>query len=183
MGSQLSPAEWISCRLAKMQQDEHAMSSLPSSRIFVEIISTLAVVLGLVFVGIELRHANNLAQSEAMNSLNEMIIELNTSKYSAPASTDLWANYYSGRTGTGAELSPSDREILGSNLMSWMTLYEAAWKYYDTGILGEEEFLGYIKGACDELALSELNSEVWTQNKALFTPDYVKELESTCEGP
>ena len=158
------------------------MSSLPFPRIFVEIISTLAVVLGLVFVGIELRHANNLAQSEAMNSLNEMIIELNTSKYSAPASSDLWADYYSGHVGTGVELSPGDREILVSNLLSWMTLYEAAWKYYETGILGKEEFLGYIEGACDELALSELNSEVWGQNKSLFTSGYVRELESTCEG-
>ena len=39
-------------------------------------------------------------------------------------------------------LSPSDREILAVNLISWMTLYEAAWKYHENGILKEREFAG-----------------------------------------
>ena len=158
------------------------MPPLIPSRIFVDVISSLAVLLGLVFVGLELRHANKLAQAEAVNSLNGMIVELNISKYGAPASKDLWANYYSGRIGTGADLSPGDREILVASLFSWMTLYEAAWKYHETGILQEEEFVGYIEGACDELTLSELSREVWGQNKTLFTPGYVKEIENTCEA-
>ena len=157
------------------------MQSLIPSRSVVDVISSFAILLGLVFVGLELRHANNLAQAEAVNSLNGMIVELNISKYAAPASKDLWANYYSGRLGTAADLSPSDREILTANFFSWMTLYEAAWKYHETGILQEQELVGYIEGACDELALSELNMETWVQNKSLFTPGYVKQLEEACK--
>ena len=155
------------------------MRSVLLSRV-VEIVSSGAVVLGLVFVGLELRHANRLAESESVNSLNGMIVELNMSKYAAPASKNLWADYYSGGLEAGTGLAPSDREILVNNFFSWMTLYEAAWKYHDTGILGDEEFVGYIEGACDELSLGEFNREVWAESKRLFTPGYVDQVETTC---
>ena len=159
------------------------MSKTPLTRVSLEVISASAVLLGLLFVGLELRHANKLAESEAVNSLNGMIVELNMAKYEAPASEGLWANYFLGQPFDETNLSPSDLEILGTNLISWMSLYEAAWKYYETGILKEGEFAGYIEGACDELARGEFAKEFWKQNKSLFTEGYVQKLEATCTNP
>tara|TARA_R110002096_G_scaffold378252_1_gene572206 strand:+ start:1539 stop:1808 length:270 start_codon:yes stop_codon:yes gene_type:complete len=80
-------------------------------RTTLEALSTIGVVLGLIFVGLELRHSNNLSQAEALISLNGLTITMEMSKYEMPTSDDLWVRFRDGKLDNDDDISPKDEEI------------------------------------------------------------------------
>lgn len=91
-----------------------------------EIIGVIAVVLSLVFVGFELRHANRLAEAEAIQTINEMIAEkLNSTTSSQWAMERIAA----------ASDQTVDEMGFRYERISWMNIYEAAWTSFDNGII------------------------------------------------
>ena len=77
-------------------------------RTTLEALSTIGVVLGLIFVGLELRHSNNLSQAEALISLNGLTITMEMSKYEMPTSDDLWVRFRDGKLDNDDDISPKD---------------------------------------------------------------------------
>jgi hypothetical protein len=150
------------------------------SRATLEVISALGIVLGLVFVGLELRHANSLAQADALISLNETTATIVLAKYEAPASDQLWALYSEGGISDGKELSPQDREILTSYWTALINVYEAAWKFRQTGILGDEEVNPYLLDLCNVFSRSRLSTEFWLDSRGFYSPSFVVDAEGAC---
>lgn len=61
------------------------------------------------------------------------------SRHGLPASDDFWVRYEEGNLNEVGDLSPINLTILESYLTVIVNLQEAAWKYHDTGILGDAE--------------------------------------------
>ena len=156
------------------------MSTNNTIRAALEAASAIGVILGLIFVGLELRHSNNLSQAEALLSLNGLTITMEMSKYNMPASDDLWVRVGAGTIDDKKNLSPMDQNVLSTYYTMLINLTESAWKFRDTGILGEAETEGYLKAACDILSQNDLSKKFWYRKRANFTLKFVAELEENC---
>lgn len=156
------------------------MPTQSTTRIVVDVLTALSVVLGLVFVGLELRHANNLARADALNSINALYLELNYAKYEAPASTGLWAAYYAGELEGKESLPPEDYEAIENFISGFMTVFESAWQYHSRGIIGDEEFDGYLRGLCSEFSQAPFLPEVWRTQRHAYSAGAIAEGERAC---
>jgi hypothetical protein len=150
-----------------------------NARVFLETASALGVILGLIFVGLELRHSNNLAQAEALASLNGLTASLVMSKHDLPVSDDFWVRYRNGDLNDAGDVSPTDLDVLDSYLTATINLFESAWKYRDTGILGEAETQGYLISACATFTRNGLSKSYWRRAHT-FTPGFMADVEAVC---
>lgn len=96
-----------------------------------------------------------------------------------PTSDDLWVRFRDGKLDND-DISPKDGEILTTYYVMLINLTEAAWKFRDTGILGEAETQGYLNSACNNFTRNELGINFWQLSRGNFTSDFVAELETTC---
>lgn len=156
------------------------MTKKTRGRITLEALSTIGVAIGLVFVGLELRHSNNLSQAEALISLNGLTITMEMSRYEMPTSDDLWVRFRDGKLDNDDDISPKDEEILTTYYVMLINLTEAAWKFRDTGILGEAETQGYLKSACNSFTRNDLGINFWQTSRGNFTSGFIAELETIC---
>ena len=153
------------------------MADISKVRIVTEFAGALSIVLSLIFVGIELRHANNLAETEAVQSINQMI--------AGKLNGDLQNAWGIRASGAANNLSIQD-EVDFLERIQWLNIYEAAWKSYDRGIIDAEQAASYLNGACysifvginiDEYTWGERSWEEYSED---FNPGYVAELEGLC---
>jgi hypothetical protein len=148
-------------------------------RIVAEFLGAFSIVLSLVFVGLELRHANNLAEAEAVQSINEMFAEkLNNDK------SEWVVTLLAAQSGEDIEtvFMHTERE-------QWMNILESAWKSFDRGIIDDVQLAAYLNAGCrvifQEIDVSEhllWGERTWDEYKQDFNPGYVAALERHCFG-
>jgi hypothetical protein len=146
-------------------------------RTITEFVGAISIVLSLTFVGLELRHANNLAEAEAVQSINEMFAEkLNTDKSE-------WVVALKSQAAGEEEMEV----FLHTEREQWMNILESAWKSFDRGILDRVQLAAYLNAGCRAI-FQEIDSEThrfwgertWNEYKLDFNPGYVAELEHHC---
>ncbi|MFK7828735.1 MAG: hypothetical protein AB8B57_03040 [Congregibacter sp.] len=108
-------------------------------RIVTEVAGALSIVLSLVFVGLELRHANNVAEADSVQQINAMYFEM-----------ALAGAHDSELIQLVAERSEIDEAAvrIGFRNASTLNIVEAAWKSFDRGILDEEHYISYMTDGC-----------------------------------
>jgi hypothetical protein len=146
-------------------------------RSITEFIGALSIVLSLVFVGLELRHANNLAEAESVQSINEMFAEkLNNDK-----SEWIVALLAEEMDGQLIEVFYHlEREQM-------MNILESAWKSFDRGIIDDAQLTAYMNLGCRSI-FGGINinehlfwgERAWSEYKREFNPDYVAYIERHC---
>ena len=120
-----------------------------------ELASAAAVVISLIFVGLELRQANVLAEAESVWNINSLMNDVLVTQVESPELNELFVKEKS------EELSAAEAMRVGSWAIMWLNVYETQWKFHDKGIVSDEDFEGYSAAACWEIANVTAIRDTW----------------------
>lgn len=144
-------------------------------RIIVDLAGALAVLLGLVFVGLELRQNTAAISAQAVFDLNNVG---NESHRLLAQDASLESLVHRGNEDPTAL---SEEEL--RRFSRWMRVrfngIEAAWFYQSKGLLTEAESSGFRGSACDALA-SEGGSWFWNAEIGNYAEGFVADIEDWC---
>ena len=115
-------------------------------RSWAEVTASVAVILTLVFLVVELRDNTQVARStrysDVISELNEFRLHVNSSESLFP----VWQAFIAGRV---SELSDSDRLRLNGLLLSLFGIYENAYYSHEYGVLGDAEWQRFEFRICE----------------------------------
>ena len=156
------------------------MSEASRLKFVAEIAGAIGVVLSLVFVGLELRHANNLSQAEAVNSINQMINDQNLLLAQDAALAALIARLNDVEPEYIDTLTPGEGLQVFHFYATHMNTYETAWKYMERGIVTRDEGGTYLAVACTEFTGNDATIVLWGRLRGAFALGYVADVEAQC---
>ncbi|GAB5413395.1 MAG: hypothetical protein Cons2KO_09980 [Congregibacter sp.] len=155
------------------------MANETTLRTVTEFIGAISIFVSLVFVGLELRHANNVAEVDAVLQINAMYAEM---LIAASHDPDLIRSL----------AEKSDREEqpirIGFRNLTMINIVEGAWKSFDRGIMEEAHFLSYVNDMCQNVFPNEVGAPIstpggdtaWERLKLTLSPEFAEVVESRC---
>ena len=104
---------------------------------WIEIVGIFSLVASLVFVGLQIRQAQEIAESEVYQARAAISVEFNAMKASSPEFTSAISKIYAGHSG---ELSDQEKVSLEYFFSADMTIYENLHYQYESGYLSKEHW-------------------------------------------
>ena len=140
-----------------------------------EMVGIAAIVASLVLVAYELRQNSAVATAQAVFDLNMSVDSAYRVRAQDPVLDELIDRGHSDPN------TLSQREL--SQFFAWlradMNLMEAAWFNFDSQIISEQNFDGYIAAACSRISTPG-GQEFWTAEAKFFAADFRKGIEDWC---
>ncbi|MEM7691681.1 MAG: hypothetical protein AAF194_04450 [Pseudomonadota bacterium] len=137
--------------------------------------------MSLIFVGLELRHANNVAEADAVMQINAMYLETSVSAEHDP---DLIRSL--------AEKFEIEEAVVrrGFRNVQTMNIIEAAWTSFDRGIMDEDHLNAYLTDGCVVLFPEGFSGSIvthsgatpWNEYKRVLNPKFVNKFETFCRA-
>jgi hypothetical protein len=143
----------------------------------VEIVGLIAIVLSLVFLGYELKRSNDIAEAEAVAEIYTMQNEMGIVMAESP---DLARVFNQAQTDVES-LNGEDLWTFYVILEYLVNVNEAAWKYFDKGIIDRKEADYYTRGLCRMIGLHPSIGEAWRSNRENRMPGFYDYVTEVCE--
>jgi hypothetical protein len=137
----------------------------------IEFAGAIAVLIGLVFVGLELRQNTKAVQAATFQGMTETSSDFLVAIASEPELRRVWSASFT----TPNDLSDEEREILGFLQNSFWLRMQNAFRQWQIGTLSDEDWLVYRNLSCG-FARRPLYREYW-QNFPAMTDSFKKMLE------
>jgi hypothetical protein len=144
-----------------------------------EIVGGAAVVVSLVFVGIQLRANANVLEAQAVFDLREANGSL---VRDLTGNQELSEVLYRGYNDYSA-LSELERWRFGLWVNEVLRIRLLAWEYGQRGLLDEEEFESWQTVTCDYLDAYPGARAVWDNGGAYLRGDFRRQVQERCFGP
>ncbi|MEO1202891.1 MAG: hypothetical protein AAFX10_09295, partial [Pseudomonadota bacterium] len=138
--------------------------------------NVVGIVLSLVFLGYELKRSNDIAEAEAVAQIYSMTNEMSLVMAEDPALSQVFRRAQSDFKSLDADEQFRFLILLESVVNS----SEAAWKYYDKGIISRAETDSYTRGLCRLLGLDESLAEMWRSDAHNRLPGYYHYATDVC---
>jgi len=133
-----------------------------------ELVGLGAVVLGLVFVGLELRSNTEAVRASTFQSLtdisNDYIMEI-------AADPDLSRILHAARAGGLGALAPADSVRFWSLERAFWVRMQNVYSQYERGTLTEDDFVLYRSVICDS---PEASRALWPEHRSILTPSFIR---------
>ena len=155
-------------------------SSNETSRDFgraVEVVGLVGIIVSLIFLGYELKRSNDIAETEAVATVYAMTNELGLAMAENPELSRVFGQALS----DFESLGPDDRWTMYVLLEYVINVHEAAWKYYDKGVINQEEADYYIRGLCKLIGRHPSLIEAWRSKKQDRLPGFYEYVTGVCE--
>ena len=143
----------------------------------VEIVGIAGIIVSLIFLGYELKRSNDIAETEAVATIYSMTNEMGLALAENPELSRVFGQALS----DFESLSPDDRWTLYVLLEYVINVNEAAWKYYDKGIINQEEADYFTRGLCKLIGRDPGLVAAWRSNKQDRLPGFYDYVTSVCE--
>ncbi len=143
----------------------------------VEIVGILGIIVSLIFLGYELKRSNDIAETEAVATIYSMTNEMGLALAENPELSRVFRQALS----DFESLSPDDRWTLYVLLEHVLNVNEVAWKYYDKGIINQEEIDYYTRGLCKLIGRHPSLVAAWQSNKQDRLPGFYEYATGVCE--
>ena len=143
----------------------------------VEIVGIVGIIVSLIFLGYELKRSNDIAETEAVATIYSMTNELGLAMAENPELSRVFGQALS----EFDSLSPDDRWTFYVLLEYVVNVNEAAWKYYDKGVINQEEADFYTRGLCKLIGRHPSLVEAWQSNKQDRLPGFYEYVMDVCE--
>ena len=143
----------------------------------VEIVGIVGIIVSLVFLGYELKRSNDIAETEAVATIYSMTNEMGLALAENPELSRVFGQALSDFD----SLSPEDRFLFYGLLEYAINVNEAAWKYYDKGIINQEEADYYARGLCKLIKRHPSLIAAWQANKEDRLPGFYEYVRGVCE--
>ena len=137
----------------------------------IELVGAIAVLIGLVFVGLELRQNTRAVQAATFQGMTETSSDFLVTIASEPELRRVWSASYT----TLDELSTEDREIYRYLLNSFWLRMQNAFRQWQVGTLSDEDWFVYRNLSCG--AAREPLPGRFLQNLPTMTDSFKKMLE------
>lgn len=155
------------------------MANESKLRVITEFVGGLSIVVSLVFVGLELRHANNVAEVDSVLQINAMYADMLTAAHHDESLIRMIAEN-NGREAAAVRL--------GFRNLTMLNIVEAAWKSFDRGIMEEDHFLSYVNDLCanvfpdglDKPVVTSLRDVPWPSLRPTLSPQFADVVETSC---
>jgi hypothetical protein len=160
----------------KMSTPSNGVSSIDFGRV-VEIVGIVGIIVSLVLLGYELKRSNDIAETEAVATIYSMTNDMTLALAENPELSRVFGKALSDFD----SLSPDDRWTLYVLLEYVINVNEAAWKYYDRGIINQEEADYYTRSLCKLIGRHPSLVEAWRSNKQNRLPGFYKYVTGVCD--
>jgi hypothetical protein len=131
-----------------------------------DVVGAVAVVVSLIFVGLQLKQANRLAREAAEQKQIESIGTLSRILAENPHLAELWA-----RALAGEKLSPAEQVSATSMITYGQRIWEALYYQYRAGRVSQELWDAHRTQA-KAIENSPMSRAVWEQRKQWFSKSY-----------
>jgi hypothetical protein len=142
-----------------------------------ELVGIAGIIVSLIFLGYELKRSNDIAETEAVAAIYSMTNEMGLALAENPELSRVFRQALS----DFESLGPDDRWTLYVLLEYLINVHEAAWKYYDKGIINQEEADYYIRSLCKLIEQDPSLVEAWRSNKEDRLPGFYEYVMGVCE--
>lgn len=150
-------------------------------RLITESAGAISIVLSLVFVGMELRHANNLAEADGLRSLNEMATDVLLARMNNVELNDLIARAHASNEWDGEQgFNEAEKSQLRAYFAAWTTYGESSWKYYERGIIAADQYRDSLAVLCNVFSSSPAVVKVWQQLYSVVADEFIVDVEQQC---
>jgi hypothetical protein len=143
----------------------------------IEIVGIAGIILSLIFLGYELKRSNDIAETQAVATIYSMTNEMGLALAENPELSRVFGQALS----DFESLSPDDRFTLYVLLEYVINVNEAAWKFYDKGIINQEEADFYTRNLCQLIGRHPSLVEAWRSNKQHRLPGFYEYATGVCE--
>lgn len=143
----------------------------------VEIVGIAGIIVSLIFLGYELKRSNDIAETEAVATIYSMTNEMGLALAENPELSRVFRQALSDFD----SLSADDRWTLYVLLEYLINVNEAAWKYYDKGIINQEEADYYARGLCKLIGRDPSLVDAWQANRQDRLPGFYDYVSGVCE--
>ena len=143
----------------------------------VEIVGIAGIILSLIFLGYELKRSNDIAETEAVATIYSMTNEMGL----ALAENSELSRVFRQALSDFGSLGPDDRWTFYVLLEYVINVNEAAWKYYDKGVINQEEADYYARALCKLIGRHPSLVAAWRSNKEDRLPGFYEYVMSICE--
>ena len=143
----------------------------------VEIVGITGIILSLIFLGYELKRSNDIAETEAVATIYSMTNEMGLALAENPELSRVFRQALS----DFELLGPDDRWTFYVLLEYVINVNEAAWKYYDKGVINQEEADYYARTLCKLIERHPSLVAAWRSNKQDRLPGFYEYVMGVCE--
>lgn len=145
----------------------------------VEIVGIVGIIVSLVFLGYELKRANDIAETEAVATIYAMTNDMGL----AMAENAELSRVFRQALSDFDSLDEEDLWTMYVLLEYVINVTEAAWKYYDKGVIDRVEVDYYTRSLCKLIGRHPSLIEAWQSNKDDRLPGFYEYVENVCELP
>ena len=140
-----------------------------------EFVGVVAIVLSLLFIAYELRQSTAVATSQAAFDLNTILDE---SYRARTQDKDLDELIERGHADP-ATLSDRERSQFYAWLRADLNVNEAAWFYWDRGIIPQEDFDGFMNAICSRV-ITPGGRQYWQSERQFFSLGFRESIDEWC---
>ncbi len=144
-------------------------------RLVLEIISAAAVLLGLIFVGLELRQNTAAVSAQAIFELNDSSNNAFRDVAQNPQLSELISRGYA----DPQSLDENELDRFNYWLRSAFNSHESAWLYFKKGLIEEGDFAGW-KGSLCGLLEQRGAQQFWIRNLGNYADGFVEDVNRWC---
>ena len=144
-------------------------------KILIELAGGGAILVGLIFVGLELRQNTAALSAQAIFQLNDSANEAHRSLAQDPALSEL---VHKGNEDPES-LTDDERRRFTSWLRAVFNNHESAWIYHRKGLIQESDFAGWKGSTCNVLS-SDGARWFWANNIGSYADGFVEGVEKWC---
>ena len=159
-----------------MQTSSKELTSIDFGRL-VEVVGLIGIILSLIFLGYELKRSNDIAEAQAVAEIYSMTNDLGLVMAESPEASRVFGQAQSDFD----SLSPDDRWTLYVLIENVINTSEAAWKYYDKGIIDEGEAAYFTQGLCRLIKLHPSLVAAWQENEQNRIPGFYDYVTDVCD--
>ena len=146
-------------------------------KIFIEMLSTVAMILSLLFLGYNIQRGTAVTSADAVFTLNNSMNRALQQVALDPAAADLFLK------------AATDLESLDANEQFryelWMRTFlnsnESAWLFHHKGVINDEEYAGWHSGICETLQRPGF-SEYMASRLETYAKGFIEDIKSHCES-
>ncbi len=142
-----------------------------------ELVGTAAVVLGLVFVGLELRNNTEAVKAATFQNLTDIS---NAFLMQIAGDPELARIQGTARAGGLRALSPADSTRYWQVERAFWVRMQNVFSQYVRGTLAEGDFFLYRRVICDA---DRGERDMWPEHRGVLTPDFVRFVEGCWGAP
>ena len=150
----------------------------PSIKSSIETFGVVVIIVSLLFLGYELKRANDIAEAEATSTVYQggndfllaVIADQNMRQVLRKAFGDI------------SEPLTDDEQMQLITTMTYIyNLHEVAWKYHQKGLMSDEDMAVRFTELCSWITESPAVAEDWARRRDIVLSDFYEDVSRECE--